>query len=437
MRVPGARGSLGPVTGADDRPVGGGRLFGRLAGAALRGTAASRRELFSVRGRSVAWIFPLLLLVGIVAGDLATGALEIISWTVLVPGIAAAICGVRATAVFAVLAVLVFLLASTTWQHRFETGLPGLVLVVLGGVISVMASAFRVRGEQRMLHMRDIADTTRRTVLRPLPSAWGGLDHAEVYLSSDSEARVGGDFYDIQPGPHGIRVLLGDVQGKGLGAVSTAAALLSTFREAAYHEADLATVAGRLETRMYRHRAYTAALGRSDGDRFATAVLIGFARGTPGTVETVVFGHEPPLAVGPGGVRALPVVGGLPLGLGDLAPGRPAPVRRLELAPEETLLMFTDGVTEARDAEGRFYPLADDVVRALAADPGTAAPVRLVAHVRDATLRHCGGRLSDDTTIFAVRRTIPGGAPDVPGIGVGAGRTTGPWDDGDGPVEAR
>ncbi|CAM5483374.1 hypothetical protein STENM36S_02563 [Streptomyces tendae] len=102
----------------------------------------------------------------------------------------------------------------------------------------MVAAAFRVGGERRMLRIRDIADTARRTVLRPLPVGFGGLDHAAVYLSADSEARVGGDFYDIQPGPHGARVLVGDVQGKGLGAVETAAALLGTFREAAYRGAE-------------------------------------------------------------------------------------------------------------------------------------------------------------------------------------------------------
>ncbi|NEB16793.1 MULTISPECIES: PP2C family protein-serine/threonine phosphatase [Streptomyces] len=415
MRAGRGRVSLGPVRGRVRRPVRARwRPLGRLVHAAGQGDAVSRQELLSVRGRSVAWLFPLLLLVGITAGDITTGAFEIISWTVLVPGVAAAICGVWGTAVFVVLAVGVYVMADTVWQHRDETGLPGLVLVVLGGLVAVVAAAFRVGGERRMLHMRDIADTTRRTVLRPLPVGFGGLDHAAVYLAADSEARVGGDFYDIQPGPHGTRVLVGDVQGKGLGAVETAAALLGTFREAAYHEPDLATVAERLEVRMVRHREHTAGLGRSDGDRFATAVLIGFSPGLPDAVDVVVFGHEPPMAVGPGGVRILPVVGGLPLGMAELSPGRPGaapPVHRLRLAVDETLLLVTDGVTEARDPAGVFYRPAEDIVRAVAADARAAAPARLVSLVREGTLRHCRGRLADDTTVFAVRRTPGPGEP--------------------------
>ncbi|GGX13081.1 integral membrane protein [Streptomyces malachitofuscus] len=369
-----------------------------------------RHEMLRARGRSVAWVPPLLLLTAIAVADYnTTGEFRIISWIVLVPGIAAAICGVWGTALFAVLAMGVYTLVDSAWPHQFQAGLPDFILVALGGVLATLACMVRVRGERRALHMRDVTETVRRTVLRPLPTRWGGLDHAGIYLTADAQARVGGDFYDIQPGPHGTRVLVGDVQGKGLGAVETAAVLLGTFREAGYHERELTTVADRLESRMRRHREYTTALGRADGDRFATAVLLGFPADRTDVVDTVVFGHEPPLAVGPEGVRILPVAGGLPLGYRDLAPEPPG-MRRVPLTADETLLVVTDGVTEARDGDGRFYRLADQVRRAVATDPRLVAPARLVAFVRDGTLRHCGGHLTDDTTAFAVRRTRAAGS---------------------------
>ncbi|WP_432133731.1 MULTISPECIES: PP2C family protein-serine/threonine phosphatase [unclassified Streptomyces] len=372
-----------------------------------------RQQLLRFRGRSVTWVVPLLLLVAITVADFSTtGNFRMVSWCVFVSAIAAALCGVWTTAAFAVLSLAAFLGIDTALPEEYRSGPGDFALVAVGGVLSVLACEVRLRGEQRMLHMMDIADTTRRTVLRPLPSPWGGLEHAAVYLAADADARVGGDFYDIQPGPHGTRVLLGDVQGKGLGAVETAAALLGTFREAAYHERDLATVADRLETRMRRHQRHIEALAREDDDRFATAVLLGFPPAGPGAgdtadvVEVVDFGHEPPLVVGPTGVRPLPLGDRLPIGLGGLTRGAERfRVRRVPVAPDETLLLFTDGVTEARDADGAFYPLAEELARATGRDPGLAEPSRLVALVRDGTLRHCGGRLGDDTTIFAVRRS--------------------------------
>ncbi|WP_229854267.1 PP2C family protein-serine/threonine phosphatase [Streptomyces filipinensis] len=363
-----------------------------------------QRQLLRVRGRSVAWVPPLLLFVAIVLLDLNTSErFRIITWIVLVPGTAAAICGVWATGAFAALAVVTYVVVDSAWPGEYQAGLGDFVLVALGGLLATVACAVRVRKEKQTLHIQDIAETTRRTVLRPLPPRWGGLEHAGVYLAADVDARVGGDFYDIQPGPHGTRLLVGDVQGKGLAAVETAAALLGTFREAGYHEKEVATVAARLETRMLRHRSHSCALGRDDGDRFATAVLVGFPEDAPDTVEMVNFGHEAPLAVGPHGVRELPSGEGLPLGLGDLVDGLP-PVRRVPLAADETLLLVTDGVTEARDRSDDFYPLARDIARALAADEHGAEPRRLVRRIRDGVLRHGGGRLDDDTTVFAVRR---------------------------------
>ncbi|MDX3751970.1 PP2C family protein-serine/threonine phosphatase [Streptomyces sp. AK08-02] len=376
-------------------------------------------------GRRVGWVPPLVLLIVIAVLDWnTTGEFRIISWIVLVPGIAAALCRVAGTVVFAVLSLGTYVFVDGAWPHQDQTGLPDFILVGLGGLLAVLACMVRLRGERRMLHMRDVVETTRRTVLRPLPPGWGGLDHAAVYLAADAFARVGGDFYDIQPGPHGTRVLIGDVQGKGLDAVEAAAALLSTFRESAYHEPSLATVAERLEVRMLRHVRYRAALGRSEGDRFATAVLIGFPEERRATaaglvaraeaeaeveVEVVNFGHEPSLIVSADGVRSLPPGDGLPLGLSELTPGDGGlpSVVRVPLAAAETLLLVTDGVTEARNADGTFFPLRERVADAVAVDPRVADPRRLVAFVRDGTLRHSGGRLADDTTVFAVRRADP------------------------------
>jgi hypothetical protein len=64
-------------------------------------------------------------------------------------------------------------------------------------------------------------------------------------------------------------------------------------------------------------------------------------------------------------------------------------------------------VTEARDGDGVFFPLHERVALAVATDPGSAHPRLLVELVREGTLRHCGGHLADDTTIFAVRLARP------------------------------
>ncbi|MFD5796845.1 SpoIIE family protein phosphatase, partial [Streptomyces diastatochromogenes] len=114
-------------------------------------------------------------------------------------------------------------------------------------------------------------------------------------------------------------------------------------------------------------------------------------------------GPPPPLVAGPRGGRAPPAGAAGPGGPPPRGPP-PPPLHRVPLGCAETLLMVTDGVTEARDGAGEFYPLAREVARAVEADPGQAEPRRLVRRVRDGVLRHSGGHLGDDTTVFAVRR---------------------------------
>ncbi|MFF9545910.1 PP2C family protein-serine/threonine phosphatase [Streptomyces albidoflavus] len=370
-----------------------------------------------LRARHTTWVLPALLLVLLALGDLWTGSgFRMISWVVIVPALTASLAGVGTTAVFSVLSAAAYLLMDTVLDTSPATGLAGFLLVVAAGVVSVAACAVRRANERRAEKFALASDVVRDTVLRPLPCQWGGLDWSALYVPADHVARVGGDFYDLQPSPHGTRVVLGDVQGKGIGAVAAVAVLLGTFREAGYHEPLLRDVARRLETRMKRQQAYSRFIGQNEGDRFATAVVLSFDPVEPGTVrrgtsgmDLLTLGHEPPLAIGPDGVRSLASTGGVPLGMGELScdgpeHGGPRIVRE-GLADDETLLLFTDGVTEARDRDGVFYPLQQDLERALAEDPGIARPDRLVRYVRDAVARHIVGARweSDDLTLLALR----------------------------------
>ncbi|MFE6892485.1 PP2C family protein-serine/threonine phosphatase [Streptomyces sp. NPDC057694] len=366
----------------------------------------------SLHHRHLLALLPALFLAAVVAVDLSTGEdFRIIVWVVLVPGLAALLCGLRATVAYAVLTVLVYAAVDARYPWAGPTWVPGFLLILASALGAVPVCGARLRAERRSDHIREIAETTRRTVLRPLPSFWAGLEQAAAYTTADVAARVGGDFYDIQPSPHGSRLVLGDVQGKGLDAVACASALVSSFREAAFHEADLFEVAVRMDQRLLRHQEHARALGGDDSERFATAALINFpTSGATGRrdcpVELVNCGHLTPLAVGPDGVRPLHGGASLPLGLlgltGETPAGTVVPVRL-----GETLLLVSDGVSEARDRGGEFYPLTEDLATALRADPGLSEPRRLVRYVRAAAARHAAQGLTDDTTVLAVRHRPP------------------------------
>ncbi|MFB8267631.1 PP2C family protein-serine/threonine phosphatase [Streptomyces sp. NPDC055955] len=367
---------------------------------------------------AIAPTLPALVLLIILSLDWTTAAyFHTILWIVLVPGLAALLCSLRVTVAYAFLCVAVYLSDEVPYDNTYSTGWPGLILIAVSALGAIAVCAHRVQAQQRAAHIRHVARTTRRTVLRPLPSQWAGLEQAASYTAADVAARVGGDFYDIQPSAHGTRLVLGDVQGKGLGAVATAAALAGSFREAAYYEPDLAEVALRMDRRLTRHRDHQLALGHDDRERFATAALIAFPahQEDEERIELVNCGHLQPLAVSVRGVRPLESSATLPLGLLDLGGTRP-PVTIARLAADETLLLVSDGVTEARDDNGTFFPLSQHLDAVLSKDPGLIEPKRLVHHIRDAATHHTAHGLTDDTTVLAVRRIrseLPSGTREV------------------------
>ncbi|WP_234313598.1 PP2C family protein-serine/threonine phosphatase [Streptomyces sp. NBRC 109706] len=359
-----------------------------------------------IGGWNVSWIFPALLLVGVVVADWnAYEHLRIVTWIALAPVFAAVMCGVLTTIGFAVVTVVTAAVLEQVLHHRYPITLSDFLLVATASALSVGTSALRVRAYRQVRRLEDAAQATRLAVLRPIPPRVGGVETADTYLAADRAAKVGGDFFDVQPTPHGARVLLGDVQGKGTSAVDAAAALLSAFREAAYYEADLAVVAERLESRMRRHNHYASLLGER-GERFATAVLVGVPPQDTGWLELVNFGHAGPLAVTDERVWSLPEADGAPLGMTELT-GELPPVRRVDFPASATLLLFTDGVTEARNPSGEFLPLVDELRGAV-----DTSPAALVTLVEEAVLRHSRRRLTDDTAILAVRRD-----PDPPAEG--------------------
>ncbi|EMF00161.1 serine/threonine-protein phosphatase [Streptomyces mobaraensis NBRC 13819 = DSM 40847] len=245
--------------------------------------------------------------------------------------------------------------------------------------------------ERELLRSRSVASAAQQALLRPVPERVDGLRVAVRYLAAAADAQVGGDLYEVLTTPFGVRLLVGDVRGKGLGAVETAADVLGTFREAAQVEAELGAVARRLDATVRR---------RGVGEEFVTAALLTVPRSGE-TVELVNCGHLPPLvrrdgrvsAVGAGELDADP-----PLALRELAEGSYRPTA-FAFGKGDLLLLYTDGATEARDAAGRFYPLE----RRLAALPDSAPGVltdRLVADL----LAYVGGELADDAALLAVRR---------------------------------
>ncbi|MFE6739615.1 PP2C family protein-serine/threonine phosphatase [Streptomyces tubercidicus] len=133
-------------------------------------------------------------------------------------------------------------------------------------------------------------------------------------------------------------------------------------------------------------------------ETFATVILLDIPDRRP-VVHTTTCGHPPPLLISAGRVRTLAAERpALPIGLGGL-PGAPGyEVESFPFEPGDLLLLYTDGVSEARDDKGTFYPLVER-----AAAWSDCGPQQVLRQLRTDLLAHTNGRLGDDAAAVAVR----------------------------------
>jgi Stage II sporulation protein E (SpoIIE) len=253
----------------------------------------------------------------------------------------------------------------------------------------------------------------------------------------------GGDIHDVMATSFGIRLLIGDVMGTGLPANRTGLSVLNAWRELACTEPSLAGVAVRLH----------ALIARSEHpERFVTALLVNFpsaaeldgdgSRAAAPWAEIVCCGHPPPLLLRGGSAAFIEPSAAPPLGLLDLAGGW-CKTSMIPIGVGDQLLLYTDGVSEARDAAGRFFPLAERTAQALhpggpepspehgpghctghGTGAGTGGPHLLDALVASLDA-HVGERVTDDILLLLV--TMRAGSSGVgtllsPGRGRAASR---------------
>ncbi|MFK4150056.1 PP2C family protein-serine/threonine phosphatase [Streptomyces sp. NPDC004065] len=267
----------------------------------------------------------------------------------------------------------------------------------LVGVLGTLLAVHRIRRERALATVRSVAETAQRVLLRPTPGRLGRISLDTLYLSAAAEARIGGDLYEAVPTAYGVRLLVGDVRGKGLVAVETAATMLGAFREAAHDEPELSGLARRLERSMSRHAAELP--GSEAAERFVTAVFAEVPDHEE-VVRIVNCGHPPPLLVGGGQCRELHASDPAPpINLFALA-GDGYRVDVVPFCPGDLLLLYTDGVTETRDAAGEFYPLVDRV-RSWTAP---LQPRELLDRLHADLLAYSGGHLDDDIAALAACR---------------------------------
>lgn len=235
---------------------------------------------------------------------------------------------------------------------------------------------------------RDLA-LAREIQLRLLPRRDLPIDGWRYAYRYEAAGDVGGDFCDVvaRPARGETLVLVGDVSGKGVGASMLMSHLLATFRSLA----PLALPAGELLTRVND-------LFHDSATSSTYATLAAASLRPDGSVDLYSAGHWTPLVRRGSRTDRAEVVPGLPLGLFAASEYTPT---KLELAPGDTLLFFTDGAIDAENADGEDYSI-DGLARALAAaDPHDISAV-IDRCLRDLRQFQNGHRPDDDLLLFGL-----------------------------------
>lgn len=366
----------------------------------------------SRRGGRLLLAAPLGLIAAVTAVDvLAPPDVHLGPFLIAAPAVTASFAGPRTTACVGALAVLAQSVVAlvrtslTDLNHTFQ-----IIALVLISVIATFFAHLRERDETRVARLRSIAHAAQSVVLRPLPDRAGPLHIASVYLAAEEEAQMGGDLYAAARTASGTRLLIGDARGKGLDAISEASLVLGAFRVTARREQELPELVGHLEAGVGSAEdaggAARAGSGAEDGtdpadEAFVTALVLDVPDREP-VVRLVNCGHPPPILLREGRVIPLETAGASPpLGLADMV----APEVTVETFPfgvGDVLLLYTDGVVEARDRSRAFYPLG----QRLAAWTGDDPPA-LLDHLRADLEAYAGGHLGDDVALVAVERLPP------------------------------
>ena len=320
-------------------------------------------------------------LVTVTAADALVSSVVLTPLFAIAPLIACAVLPGAMTAGFAALAAALAAGAGTwdgTWGEPQQV--VRLVNVGLVGGAAVVIAAVRVRREQHLARVEVIAEVAQRAVLPTFPKKAGCVEIGVRYVSAAKDAVVGGDLYDYFHSGARTRFLVGDVRGKGIVAVEQAARVIRAFRQSAAVRTELPAVAEEMG-------AYLAPF--FDEEEFVTGLLADAS--DPAEVVLVSCGHPPALLISGGRGILLEAPAGLPLGLGG-----PYEELRVPWRAHDRLLMYTDGLSEARDAQGEFLSVEElgPVLTAGSLDEAVDALLRVVReHVPK-------GNLGDDLAVI-------------------------------------
>ena len=278
-------------------------------------------------------------------------------------------------------------LARTAGEGRFEIADLGLA-EELGQHLGVA-----IRVDRMFRHRAAAAEALQSSLLPATLPEVPGLDLFAAYQPASEGLEVSGDFYDVFPVQGGWAITVGDVCGKGQEAAAMTAAARHAIRVLAHWNPDPVDVLARVNEVM---------LAGDYEDRFVTAKLA-YLRWDGGRLRVTLAsaGHPGPALVRPDGRVDMLSGGGLPLGL---FPDADPHVEELELGEDDLLFFYSDGVTDARSPDMRYFE--DSLADELAGLAGRSA-AETARMVQSLVTSFSQDELRDDMTILVAKVKAP------------------------------
>jgi sigma-B regulation protein RsbU (phosphoserine phosphatase) len=270
------------------------------------------------------------------------------------------------------------------------------------------ADEARRQAEADRARLKDALAVLQQSLLPDTLPTMPGVETAAYYHTASPD-RLGGDFYDVFPlDGRRFAFFMGDVCGKGPQAAAVTSLTRYTLHAAALHDPDPVSALTILNKVLHERYA-------DSGDpRYCTTVC-GWLQPEPGTGRITVHlasgGHPPVLVLRADGTADfLPTPGGLLVGI---LPSAQFATATTVLAPGDTLVLYTDGLTEARTGHDRTTLFGDEALLAFVTGQTDRSP-QTVVHALTALLKSFGDGLEDDTALLAF-----GASPAAPRVPAG------------------
>jgi PAS domain S-box-containing protein len=233
----------------------------------------------------------------------------------------------------------------------------------------------------------------QRALIPTTPPIVQGYSIASAYIPAFAGQEIGGDFFDVFKTEDGkLGIVIGDVSGKGLEAAALAAIARSTVVAFAY---DLSSPGGAL-----LHANAMLAARQLEFENFVTVFLV-ILDTTSGDISYSSAGHPPPMIVHANGdTEILYMLNNPPLGI---IKGSWFEQASCNLMPGDRLVLYTDGISEARSDSGLF---GEEGIEQVLNAHAQATPDELVTYLLDAAKDWAHGKLRDDTALLIIGRDM-------------------------------